>query len=32
LIFFKKSSDLNHTYFRIFQFILCWKASYIWPR
>jgi len=23
----KKSSDLNHTYFHIFQFILCCKAS-----
>jgi len=24
----KKSSDLNHTYFHIFQFILCCKASH----
>ena len=25
----KKSSDLNHTYFHVFQFILRCKASYI---
>jgi len=28
-VFVKKSSDLNHTYFWIFQFISCSKASYI---
>jgi len=32
LIFVKKLSDLNCTYFRIFQFILCYKASYIYSQ
>jgi len=27
--FVKKIVYLNHTYFRVFQFILCCKASYI---
>jgi len=27
-VFVKKSSDLNRTYFCIFQFVLCCKTSY----